>query len=232
MSRARRRACLAASVLACLAAGPAAAQGERQWVDPPAPGAASPTVRTIVPPPPPAAVAPVPQPPPPPPPPAPAAAAPAPGPAPAAAATADPAPAPAARSREASDPKRRPRVESARSAPAERAAPPPILPRQAEPRIVEEPRAARGATPLPSFNCRYARSSVERAICADPVLAAKDRRMALLYEQAGGSRHGPVDITQFRWLSARNACARARAIEACVDRIYDARIAELSGAGR
>jgi uncharacterized protein len=98
--------------------------------------------------------------------------------------------------------------------------------------MIEEPRAARGATPLPSFNCRYARSSVERAICADPVLAAKDRRMALLYEQAGGSRHGPVDITQFRWLSARNACARARAIEACVDRIYDARIAELSGAGR
>ena len=229
MSRARRRACLAASVLACLVGGPAAAQGERQWVDPPAPGAASPPVRMIVPPPPqaPAAAAPVPQPPPSP---APAAAAPAP--APAAAATADPAPAPAARSREAGDPKRRPRVESAASAPTERAAPAPTLPRPAEPRIVEEPRVARGPTPLPSFNCRYARSSVERAICADPVLAAKDRRMALLYEQAGGSRHGPVDITQFRWLSARNACARARAVEACVDRIYDARIAELSGTGR
>jgi uncharacterized protein len=95
---------------------------------------------------------------------------------------------------------------------------------------LEERRVSRGLVPVPSFNCRYARSSVERAICADPVLAAKDRRMALLYEQAGGSRHGPVDPTQYRWLAARNACARARALEACIDRIYDARIAELSGA--
>ena len=27
----------------------------------------------------------------------------------------------------------------------------------------------------PSFNCRYAKTAVELAICADPVLAAKDR---------------------------------------------------------
>jgi len=52
--------------------------------------------------------------------------------------------------------------------------------------------------------------------------------MALLYEQAGGSRHGPVDITQYRWLSARNACAAARELEDCIDSLYNARIAELS----
>jgi uncharacterized protein len=85
-----------------------------------------------------------------------------------------------------------------------------------------------GVKPRPSFNCRAARASVERAICADPVLAAKDRRMALLYEQSGGSRRGPVDATQWRWLAARNACGRAAALNACIDRIYDARIAELS----
>jgi uncharacterized protein len=91
--------------------------------------------------------------------------------------------------------------------------------------------AARGSVPRPSFNCRYARTSVERAICADPALAAKDRRMAILYEQAGGSRFRPVDPTQWGWLAARNRCARAPgpALETCVHRAYDARIAELSG---
>ena len=208
MSRARAHLAVA-SVLACFAA-PALGQG--QWIDPPARDAATPPVRTIVPPPP-AAAAPAP--------------APMPAPAPTAAAQ-EPAPAPE-RLREARDPKRRPGVQSARTAPVEREIPAPTAPRQAEPRIVEEPRVVRGPTPVPSFNCRYARSSVERAICADPVLAAKDRRMALLYEQAGGSRHGPVDPTQYRWLAARNACGRARALEACIDRVYDARIAELSG---
>jgi len=213
MSRARARLAVAA-VLACFAV-PALGQG--QWIDPPARDAATPPVRTIVPLPPPA-------------PPAAAAPAPAPMPAPAPTTAAqEPTPAPAVRPREARDPKRRPGVQSARTAPVEREVPAPSPPRQAEPRVVEEPRAVRGPTPVPSFNCRYARSSVERAICADPVLAAKDRRMALLYEQAGGSRFGPVDPTQYRWLAARNACGRARALEACIDRVYDARIAELSG---
>jgi uncharacterized protein len=92
------------------------------------------------------------------------------------------------------------------------------------------PPAARGSIPRPSFNCRYARTSVERAICADPVLAAKDRRMAILYERAGGSRFRPVDPIQWGWLAARNRCGRAAgaALEACVHRAYDARIAELA----
>jgi hypothetical protein len=94
----------------------------------------------------------------------------------------------------------------------------------------ERSRALAGA-PRPSFDCGYARTTVERAICADPVLAAKDQRMALLYEQRGGSRYRPVDQRQWRWLAAREACARApRAVlEACIARTYDARIVELSG---
>ncbi len=88
------------------------------------------------------------------------------------------------------------------------------------------------ARSLPSFNCQYAGTLVEHAICSDPVLASKDRRMALLYEQSGGSRHGPVDEQQWRWLAARNSCVRAppRALQACIGQVYDARIAELSGA--
>lgn len=99
--------------------------------------------------------------------------------------------------------------------------------RSTKPRASKERLAIRGA-PRPSFNCRSARTSVERAICADPALAAKDRRMASLYEQAGGSRKGPVDRPQWRWLAARNACGRAPGLQACIDQVYDARIAELS----
>jgi uncharacterized protein len=71
---------------------------------------------------------------------------------------------------------------------------------------------------------------VEEVICAEPGLAAKDLRMALLYEQRGGSRYRPVDAQQWRWLAAREACGRApRAmIERCIAQTYDARIAELS----
>jgi uncharacterized protein len=79
-----------------------------------------------------------------------------------------------------------------------------------------------------SFNCGVARSAVERAICADPSLASKDRRMATLYQRAGGSFHRPVDRPQWRWLAARNACGRAGpAILRCIHDAYDARIAEL-----
>jgi uncharacterized protein len=82
----------------------------------------------------------------------------------------------------------------------------------------------------PSFNCRYAKTAVERTICADPMLAAKDGRMALLYEQAGGSRYRPVDPSQWSWLAARNRCGRVRgpALKSCIHRAYDDRIAELS----
>lgn len=83
----------------------------------------------------------------------------------------------------------------------------------------------------PSFNCRYARTAVEQAICSDPALAAKDRRMARLYERPGGSRFGPVEPSQTAWLSAPDACARVAgpALHACIHEAYDARIAELGG---
>jgi hypothetical protein len=84
----------------------------------------------------------------------------------------------------------------------------------------------------PSFNCRFAGTLVEHTICADPVLASKDKRMALLYEQSGGSRYRPVDQRQWRWLAARESCNRAPAgaLRTCISQVYDVRIAELSGA--
>lgn len=101
---------------------------------------------------------------------------------------------------------------------------------RAEPRRDERPRLVE-AEPRPSFDCGAARTRVELAICDDPVLAAKDRRMALLYEQRGGSRFRPVDERQWRWLATREACGRRPrdVLEACIARTYDARIAELSG---
>jgi hypothetical protein len=128
-----------------------------------------------------------------------------------------------------------PRTAGTRSAQRERVAPRTTSTRSAQRRAttgVSREALAAGAMPRPSFNCRGARTSVERAICANPVLAAKDRRMASLYEQAGGSRRGPVDRSQWRWLAARNSCARAGApaLHGCIDQVYSARIAELSRA--
>ena len=128
-----------------------------------------------------------------------------------------------------------PRTAGTHSAQRERVAPRTTRTRSAQRRAttdVSREALAAGAMPRPSFNCRGARTSVERAICANPVLAAKDRRMASLYEQAGGSRRGPVDRSQWRWLAARNSCARAGApaLQGCSDQVYSARIAELSRA--
>ena len=101
---------------------------------------------------------------------------------------------------------------------------------------IAELEVARAQLPIavpvsPSFNCRYARTPVEQAICSDPALAAKDRRMARLYERAGGSRFGPVEPTQSAWLATRDACARVAgpALHACIHEAYDARVTELGG---
>jgi hypothetical protein len=179
----------------------AAAQSQRQWVDPPAP-VSEPAPEQ-----------------------------------PGSVETLDPAAVSRGRSLEPSSPgkaKKAPVIESGARAPAirrdadaRRSAPSRSAERSTK-RPARKERLAIRVAQRPSFNCRSARTSVERAICADPALAAKDRRMASLYEQAGGSRKGPVDRPQWRWLAVRNACGRAPALQACIDQVYDARIAELS----
>ena len=81
----------------------------------------------------------------------------------------------------------------------------------------------------PSFDCRAARTAVEQAICADPVLAARDRQMARLYEQASLFGDPRLDRAQDSWRAARDACGRAGggALETCGEAAYERRIREL-----
>lgn len=104
------------------------------------------------------------------------------------------------------------------------------------------PAPAAGPAPVrverPSFDCRYARSPVEIAVCGDPDLAVKDRELARAYDRALGASPagaGQIERTQRDWRAARDACARnpGAALERCVARAYDTRIVELRAlAGR
>jgi len=79
----------------------------------------------------------------------------------------------------------------------------------------------------PSFNCRYARTVSERMVCADPNLAASDRRLNRAYNQAiaSGVSERALRRQQDIWLSAREDAARSGPGE--VAQVYEARIAEL-----
>jgi uncharacterized protein len=90
----------------------------------------------------------------------------------------------------------------------------------------------------PSFNCRYARSPVEIAICEDPGLAERDRQMARLFDRAlsmDPAGAGDIDASQRDWRAGRDRCSRLAssqgdaALSNCVAQAYDARIRQLSG---
>lgn len=102
-------------------------------------------------------------------------------------------------------------------------------------RIAEARRDDRGeetrgsaAAARPSFNCRYARSRVERLICEDGDLAARDRRMAALYYRTNGSSDAVVrrrlSASRLRFLAYRDRCPNA----ACVAAAYEDRIDEIN----
>lgn len=92
--------------------------------------------------------------------------------------------------------------------------------------------AATAAT-APGFDCRQARSAVERRICASAELSQRDAELDRLYRQiqaetagvdgASGRRIDPLAAGQAAWLAERDACAD----EACLARAYDRRIAAL-----
>lgn len=118
--------------------------------------------------------------------------------------------------------------------PTEPAPPRPAPPEPARPVTAPPPRAAqpRATPPLrvtarPSFNCRYAKTSTERMICASPALAAKDREMASLY-YALLARAEPATRAHLRrsrdwFLTRREQCGS----ESCVAAAYTSRVAEL-----
>ncbi len=81
----------------------------------------------------------------------------------------------------------------------------------------------------PAFDCEGADSRAERMICADPRLAADDRRMDRLYHQAldAGVPARILRRQQRDFLDAREAAAR-QGPDAVAD-VYGERIAELQG---
>lgn len=84
----------------------------------------------------------------------------------------------------------------------------------------------------PSFDCRKARTFVEKAICRSRTLSAKDRTMDGLYhnfiaEYREGGGEGtdisPIVEEQRRWLARRDRCRTS----ACLHAFYDKRIKDL-----
>ena len=122
---------------------------------------------------------------------------------------------------------------------------PPATPEQ--PRAVRQPKSTaplaapkvgpRPATPVPppisiakpSFNCRYARTGGEIAVCHDPSLASLDRQMAAqFYSALSVARPGQRTMLQRsrnRFLSYRDSCRST----ACIAGAYRARMQEISG---
>jgi uncharacterized protein YecT (DUF1311 family) len=87
--------------------------------------------------------------------------------------------------------------------------------------------AARPAGRGPSFSCRSARTQAERMICADPDLAALDRRLNAAFEDAiaAGANRRELRAEQDKWLSRREAAAPDP--DAVAD-VYRRRIGELN----
>lgn len=90
-----------------------------------------------------------------------------------------------------------------------------------------EPRTTQAAA-HPSFNCRYARSRVERLVCGSNDLAARDRAMANVFYRANDRADGPtrraLSASRLRFLAYRDRCGS----EACVASAYEDRIAEIN----
>lgn len=127
-----------------------------------------------------------------------------------------------------------PQLPPVASAPPGAAAPPaeaPPLPPVAAP-APSAPPTPRTAAPAqastrPSFNCRYARTSGERAVCSDGQLAALDRSMASQFYRAlsaadRGQRR-QLTVTRDRFLRYRDRCGS----NACIADAYQGRMREI-----
>ncbi|SET48239.1 peptidoglycan-binding protein [Oceanicella actignis] len=87
-----------------------------------------------------------------------------------------------------------------------------------------------GAAALgPSFDCTRAATLSERAICADPRLAARDLELTRLYGDAiagaGAARAGALRAEQQAWLTRRDRCG---ADASCIGMRMEERIATLA----
>jgi hypothetical protein len=117
-----------------------------------------------------------------------------------------------------------PRAKPANSAP--RKAAPAAKPSVAKRAPTPPPAPVAGARP--SFNCRYARTRGEIAVCRDPGLASLDRQMsAQFYRALAAARPGQRTMLQrsrTRFLSYRDSCGST----ACMAEAYRGRMREIS----
>jgi hypothetical protein len=125
-----------------------------------------------------------------------------------------------------------PSVPDANTAPAP-ARPAPATPPSPAPRPqpAPQPRATPTASSgyaRPSYDCRRARTRSERAVCADPALAALDRRMSSRYvdalASAGPDENQLLHATRDRFLGYRDRCGSNGG---CIANIYRGRLAEI-----
>lgn len=95
-----------------------------------------------------------------------------------------------------------------------------------QPAPADEPQQSEAGA-NPSFNCRFARTRGEIAVCNDIGLAALDRQMSVLYSRSWGSA-GPAERalllrTRDRFLSYRDNCRS----DSCVADAYRGRMREI-----
>ncbi|NTJ65870.1 hypothetical protein G6M50_16395 [Agrobacterium rhizogenes] len=89
-------------------------------------------------------------------------------------------------------------------------------------------------TQAAGFNCKYAKSHVEKLICADPALSKLDDEMKVLFDKIEGETFGhdgetgqvidPAGKEQKHWReTVRDACKDAQ----CLKSAYTSRLAEM-----
>ena len=90
------------------------------------------------------------------------------------------------------------------------------------------PAAAPIAAVRPSFNCRYARTRSEVAVCSDAGLAGLDQQMAVqfntAYRQGTAAQREVLERSRLRFLYRRDRCRSA----SCIAAVYQARMSEIN----
>lgn len=92
----------------------------------------------------------------------------------------------------------------------------------------ETPPARAVSAARPSFNCRYARTRGEIAVCSDPGLASLDRQMAAQFNGAMAAatpaQRRLLQRTRSRFLGYRDSCGSSN----CMANTYQSRMREIS----
>ncbi len=105
----------------------------------------------------------------------------------------------------------------------------PIAQRRTAPaQTANDPVPPRIASVRPSFNCRYARTRSEMAVCGDAGLARLDQQMAAqfntAYRQGTAAQREVLERSRLRFLYRRDRCRSA----SCIAAVYQARMSEIN----